>query len=370
MGSSSPDLVLLVIMQEERFYYLVSRTLSGSASEPEKAELQQLIHEDEQLHTLYLQIFPGHKETEEEDDSEALQAYTAHFARMQIAGQFEELVMEEQPVRRLRRNLLMAASVLIACVLGGWLWYALPAKKSEVASREVKTPKGSQSYLTLPDGTEVWLNANSKIVYNDDFNQSARNVQLIGEAYFKVAKNQDKPFTIQAGGLKVKVLGTVFNLRSYPDEANIETTLVSGSVAITLDDQPGNTIQLKPGEKLSVHNRISTSSLLTRRITDSLDTPEAPILLLSKIRVDPLDSTLLDAAWTEGKLVFDGEEFEKVASKLEKWYNITIVVENENLYTTSFTGVFGKKSLVKVLNALQATGKLSYRQENDTVYVH
>ena len=371
MGSSSPDLVLLVIMQEERFYYLVSRTLSGSVSEPEKAELQQLIHEDERLYILYLQIFPEHKETEEEDGSEALQAYTAHFTRMQIAGQFEENILEEQPPRRWRRNLLMAASVLITLMLGGWwLWSAIPAKKNEVASREVKTPKGSQSYLTLPDGTEVWLNANSKIVYDNDFNQSARNVQLIGEAYFKVAKNQDKPFTIQAGGLKVKVLGTVFNLRSYPDEENIETTLVSGSVAITLDDQPGNTIQLKPGEKLSVHNRISSSPLITRRVVDSLDTPEAPLLLLSKIRVDPLDSTLLDAAWKEGKLVFDGEEFGKVASKLEKWYNVTVIVENENLYNTSFTGVFGKKSLVKVLNALQATGKLTYRQENDTVYVH
>jgi ferric-dicitrate binding protein FerR (iron transport regulator) len=359
-------------MQEERFYYLVSRVLSGSAGEPEKGELQQLIREDERLHMLYLQIFPGNKETAEEEDSEALQAYTAHFARMQIAGQFEEIALEEQPPRRLRGRLLMAASLLIMLSLGGWwFWSAASSVKSEVASREVKTPKGSQSYLTLPDGTEVWLNANSKIVYDDDFNRTDRKVQLTGEAYFNVAKNQEKPFTIQAGGVKVKVLGTVFNLRCYPDEDNIETTLVSGSVAITIDDNPGNTntIQMKPGEKLSVHNRINTGSLVARRLTDSLDTAEIPILLLSKIRVDPLDSTLLDAAWKEGKLVFDGEDFGKVASKIEKWYNVTVVVENENLYNTSFTGVFGKKSLVKVLNALQATGKLTYRQENDTVYV-
>lgn len=360
-------------MQEERFYYLVGRVLSGNASEPEKGELQQLIREDEGLHILYLQIFPGNKEIAEEDDSEALQAYTAHFARMQIAGLFEETVIEEAPQpRRLRSRLLMAASLLVVLSLGGWwFWSAKPSAKNEMASREVKTPKGSQSYLTLPDGTEVWLNANSKIVYDEDFNQSYRKVQLTGEAYFNVAKNEHKPFIIQAGALKVKVLGTVFNLRCYPDEDNIETTLISGSVAITLDDDPGNTntIQMKPGEKLSVHNRINTTSLTARRITDSLDTAEVPILLLSKIRVDPFDSTLLDAAWKEGKLVFDGEDFGKVASKIEKWYNVTVVVENDNLYNTSFTGVFGKKSLTKVLNALQATGKITYRHDNDTVYV-
>lgn len=358
-------------MQEQRFYYLVGKILSGDASEPEKAELQRLVDEDERLRILYREIFPGSRE-DEDDNAEALQAYTAHYARMRIAGLFEEAPAEEpEKSRRWRRSgLLIAASVLIMIVAGGWwLWSASSAKKGEMASREVKTPKGSQSYLTLPDGTEVWLNVNSKIVYDDDFNQSYRRVKLTGEAYFKVAENKDKPFIIQAGGLKVKVLGTVFNVRSYPDESNIETTLVSGSVEITLDDQPGNTIQLKPGEKLSVHNRINADYITTRRQADSLDTAATPLLLLSKMRVDPSDSTLIDAAWKEGKLIFDGEDFGKVASKIEKWYNVTVVVENENLYTTSFTGVFGKKPLTTVLSTLQATGKLTYRQENDTIYV-
>lgn len=371
----APDLVLPLItlceMQEQRFYYLVGRILSGDASEPEKAELQRLVDEDERLRILYREIFPGNHE-DEDDDAEALQAYTAHYARMRIAGLFEEAPGEEpeKPRRWRRSSLLIAASVLILVIAGGWwLWSGSSIKKVEMASREVKTPKGSQSYLTLPDGTEVWLNVNSKIVYDDDFNQSYRRVKLTGEAYFKVAENKDKPFIIQAGGLKVKVLGTVFNVRSYPDESNIETTLVSGSVEITLDDQPGNTIQLKPGEKLSVHNRINTDYIATRRQTDSLDTAATPLLLLSKMRVDPSDSTLIDAAWKEGKLIFDGEDFGKVASKIEKWYNVTVVVENENLYTTSFTGVFGKKPLTTVLSTLQATGKLTYRQENDTIYV-
>lgn len=355
-------------MQEQRFYFLVNRILSREATEAEKAELERLCGENESLRILHSQLFPPEQE---EDGQDALLAYTAHYTRMQIAGHFEDAPAEQERSRFPRRMWMAAAAVILLLSAGGWwLWGGKEQPVVNMASREVKTQKGSQTYLTLPDGTEVWLNANSKIVYGSDFNETSRKVTLTGEAYFKVAPGEQKPFIIQAGGVKVKVLGTVFNVRSYPDEPNIETTLVSGSVAITLDDQPGNTIQLKPGEKLSVHNRTNTEYITSRRITDSIDVPASPILLLSKMRIDPTDSTMIDAAWKEGKLVFDGEEFGKVASKIEKWYNVTVIVENENLYTTTFTGVFARKPLATVLSSLQATGKLSWRQHNDTVYVH
>lgn len=354
-------------MQEDRFYHLMSRLLSGSASEAEAAELRQLIAEDEALRVLYWQMVPGTEEQEEEEQSDALQAYATHYAKMQIAGLMEET--ETPAPRRFRRTLTMAALLLLLVSTGGWwYWSALSAQKREALAQEVKTPRGSQSYFTLADGTEVWLNSNSKITYGEDFNHSSRTVRLTGEAYFKVAKDEEMPFIIEAGGLKVKVLGTVFNIRSYPDEQNTETTLISGSVAITLTDQPGNTIQLKPGEKLAVRNRISPVYRAPHS-PDSLEAQQSPILTLSKLHKDPQDGTLLDAGWKEGKLIFDGDGFGKVASKLEKWYDVTVVVENDALYNASFTGVFEKKSLADVLNALQATGKIAYNQDNDTVYV-
>ncbi|MBO9153496.1 FecR family protein [Chitinophaga sp. GCM10012297] len=356
-------------MQEDRFYHLMGRVLSGSASDPEAAELQQLIAEDERLRLLYWQMVPGTAEREEEEQSEALQAYATHFAKMQIAGLMDEAETPAPAPRRFRKALVMTVFLLaLTCAGGWWYWSASSGQTRGAAAQEVKTPKGSQSYFTLADGTEVWLNSNSKITYGDDFNRSSRNVRLTGEAYFKVAKDEDMPFIIEAGGLKVKVLGTVFNIRSYPDEQNTETTLVSGSVAITLTDQPGNTIQLKPGEKLAVRNRISPV-YQAQHNADSLEAQQVPILTLSKLRTDPLDGTLLDAGWKEGKLIFDGDNFGKVASKLEKWYNVTVVVENDALYNASFTGVFEKKSMTDVLNALQATGKITYSQDNDTVYV-
>lgn len=351
-------------MKEERFYALMRRLMAGKTSEEEQAELQQLMQEDEQLALLYREFFPGVEAGAQGEDSEALLAYSAHYARMQIAGLFD-VAEAPEPARPRRRSMYLlpaAACVLVLLLAGGW-WFGIREKTA--AGHEIKTQKGARTHLVLADGTEVWLNANSSILQSKGFGRANRELVLTGEAYFKVAPDADKPFIIQAGGLKVKVLGTTFNIRSYPDEPNIETTLESGSVEITLDDQPGNKIQLKPGQKLSVDNTAG-KAFVPGMPEDSL---AAPMLLLSKTRVDTSGNSMVDVAWTEGKLIFDGDDFLRVASKIEKWYNVTVVLENKNLYNSSFTGVFDNKSLTTVLNTLQETGKLAYRLENDTVYV-
>lgn len=353
-------------MKEERFYHLVRRTLSGAASTEEAAELQQLINTDEQLAILYRQVFPGGEE-ERDEDSEALLAYSAHYARMQIAGLFDPVPEERaRRPRRIKMYVLPAAACLLVIALAGAWWFGL--RDHSLAGREIKTQKGSRSHVVLPDGSEVWLNANSSIVYKGDFNRTGRELTLTGEAYFKVVKNADKPFIIQAGVLQVKVLGTTFNIRSYADEPNIETTLESGSVEITLNDQPGNTIQLKPGQKLRVDNSLHSAYGNDSTLSQPAD-PAAHMLLLSKMKVDTAGNATADAAWKEGKLVFDGDDFQRVASKIEKWYNVTVVAENKHLHSSSFTGVFDNKSLETVLSTLRETGKLAYRFEHDTVYI-
>ncbi len=353
-------------MKEERFYHLVRRTLSGAATPDEAAELQQLIDTDERLALLYRQLFPGGEE-ERDEDSEALLAYSAHYARMQIAGLFDPVPeASNQRPRRIRLYGLSAAACLLAIVLTGAWWFGL--RSHSLAGKEIKTQKGFRTHVVLADGTEVWLNGNSSITYKGDFNQSARELTLRGEAYFKVAKNADKPFIIQAGALQVKVLGTAFNIRSYADEPDIETTLESGAVEITLNDQPGNTIQLKPGQKLRVDNSLRSTYGNGNSGLEPAE-PAAPILLLSKMKVDTAGNALADAAWREGKLVFDGDDFQRVASKIEKWYNVTVVAENKHLHSSTFTGVFDNKSLETVLGTLRETGKLDYRFARDTVYI-
>ncbi|WP_295128443.1 FecR family protein [uncultured Chitinophaga sp.] len=345
-------------MQEQRFYYLVNRQVSGLASEDEQAELQRLIQADQGLAAIYGEMFPDMQQ--EDEHSEALQAYTAHYTRMQLSGLFEQ---EEAPVRRRRLPyyIIAAASALLLLAAG---WWMLDKKEQPKAvAGEVKTRKGDKTRLNLPDGSVVWLNGNSQLLFDTEFNHTHRNVQLTGEAYFDVTHDSNRPFVIQANGLTVKVLGTTFGVRAYPDEPSTETMLVSGAVEVTVDGQPGNTIQLKPGQKLRVLNGTNIKA------TEDTDTDAAPLLSLSKMRFSPNDTTLADVAWVDNKLVFDGDAFDLVISKMEKWYNITIVVENEALYNASFTGVFNNKPLTTVLNTLQATGKLTYSRRNDTVYV-
>jgi transmembrane sensor len=99
-------------------------------------------------------------------------------------------------------------------------------KPTRQAENTVSTKAGSKSKIQLPDGTQVWLNADSKLEYNENFNVKLREVKLSGEAFFDVVKNKDKPFVIHTSQMDVKVLGTAFNVRSYPDEATTETALL------------------------------------------------------------------------------------------------------------------------------------------------
>jgi transmembrane sensor len=118
----------------------------------------------------------------------------------------------------------------------------------------VGTKKGSKSHIVLPDGTNVWLNADSKIIYPGNFQGETREVSLVGEAFFDVVKNVNKPFIIHTGTMDVKVLGTAFNVRSYPGEMTTEASLLRGLIEVTLNGTEKKKILLKPNEKLTVLN--------------------------------------------------------------------------------------------------------------------
>ena len=133
-----------------------------------------------------------------------------------------------------------------------------PSKGGEVAARP-----GVRTKVVLPDGTQVWLNSNSKLKYSPDFNLHSREVDLEGEAYFDVAKDMERPFIVHASTIDVRVLGTAFTIKSYPQDETIEATLLKGAIEISGRDNPGAPrIILKPDEKL-VLNKHWLSSTLT-----------------------------------------------------------------------------------------------------------
>jgi transmembrane sensor len=384
LGTYLKNQVLLsdsIFMDEKSFLFLVGKKLSGKADRLELEALEQLVQQNKELEQLYKSLFSGKIQDTAAGQLNAEQAYATHFVKMQIGQQFDHAAIreeEETPVNRPKIGWLSAAAaaVLIISIL---LLYPLWNRKlvqplteqTDSNKNEIFTKKGSKTNIRLPDGTQVWLNADSKITYPDNFRGATREVQLTGEAFFDVVKDKTRPFVIHTRTVDIKVLGTAFNVRSYPNEKKTETSLIRGLVEVTLVDRPDKKIILRPNEKLSVDNAMLTGHSLQ----EPSHSPELPVaglpgIKLEKITLMSADSSAMAAAWVNNKLVFDNEPFEQVAFKIERWYNVNMVITDEALKSLRFSAVFEKESLQEVMEALRmTTGRFAYRINNEQVTV-
>lgn len=354
-------------MDDERFYWLISRTNAGDIKDHEFNELLSLIAERPELRPVY-ELLTAKPETGGTTEYvEAMKAYTVHYARMQLSGHLEH-IPSDQSMLGIRESKgkgifkMWILKTIAASLLLGILVFLFISKQSENTQLVFISKKGTKNKMILPDGTKVWLNADSKLTLAKQFTGPTREVRLSGEAYFEVAHDKSHPFVISANAIKVKVLGTVFNLKAYPDDEDTETTLIQGQVEVSIDGQSSSRISLKPGEKLKVHNEKNTSSNATKEHIK-------PTILLTKTSVAIKDNQASESLWTEDKLVFDAEPFENVAAKLGRWYNKNIIIEDEALKQASFTATFEEKTLKEVLTALQYTTRFRYRIEENVVYI-
>lgn len=193
-----------------------------------------------------------------------------------------------------------------AKVVNGILQYE--GSGSEVVYNTMSTPKGRQFQVTLPDGTQVWLNAASSIRYPTVFTGHDRRVEVTGEAYFEVAKNTKMPFRLRINNkAAVEVLGTHFNVNAYENEESINTTLIEGSIAVALSSdkpqQQTRPVILKPGQQAQLQVGQKTLKILNNADIDKV------------------------MAWRNGLFIFEGATLEEIMKQLERWYDIEVVYE-------------------------------------------
>lgn len=367
-------------MNEERVWYLLSVQLSGEATAEELEELNTLLKQHPSL-GLRAEVMRNIWNSKPQSLPVTSTSFDKHLQRLsnhlaQPALQFdtegiENGIAEMEPVsQRNRVRWLWLATGVAASLLIFFLVFS-PTEKKEgepVAGNTISTRPGSKSKVELPDGTQVWLNADSKLTYGQHFLGNTREVTLTGEAYFDVAHatsvetGQRIPFIIHTSSIDIKVLGTAFNVRSYPGEKTTETALIRGSVEVILHNNPDKKIVLKPDEKLIVKNDIAT--IINSKIaqTDSVANPDNdPMMTLSKIRPYKEDTTAhYETMWVKNKLAFENESFDRMLPEIERWYNVTIQLKNESLKSSHFTGVFENKSLADVMEALSLSRGFHY----------
>jgi ferric-dicitrate binding protein FerR (iron transport regulator) len=374
----------------DHIWLLIARKLSGEASIEEVQELEELIRHNPDAGYSKEIFYDLWRTQPHEDRQYAENRYkelVQQMKNMGIAdGKFDvddhyinagEAGLEKQG----RKHWLMAvgAVALVFLILTGMYYYKASTSTRQVetaglsSNNQIATKNGSKTSLVLPDGTKVWLNSGSQLDYDKTYGNTLREVSLVGEAYFDVVKNAAKPFVIHTKKMDIKVLGTAFNVKCYPGEKTTETSLVRGSIEVTLKDRQEK-IMLKPNEKLVINNddiaapeqKGNKLKLADSKVTAT----EKPIITLSHLTFLPADSTVIETAWVQNRLLFSSETFEDVALKMERWYNVKIDFADDNLKDSKLTGNFEKETVGEAFNALQLTTKFLYSIKSDRITIY
>lgn len=237
------------------------------------------------------------------------------------------------------------AAILIVGLILGYYFETFQKESSPVYYTSV-TPKGSVSEMLLPDGTHIFLNSGSKIKYSVEGINNMREIFLTGEAWFEVAKMKEKPFLVHTSMYDVLVTGTSFNVKAYPDDKDVTTTLEEGHVSVksSLNLKLAEDIQLRPGEQL-IYNTESKN-----------------------IQVQEVN-TKWYTSWKDNKLVFVNMSLKDLAVLLERKYGIEIEIGDQSILDYHYDGTIKDETILEVLEILKRTLPIQYRIVNQKIVI-
>lgn len=252
--------------------------------------------------------------------------------------------VEYDKKRLLRKRIARIAAVVIPFVfiLSAVLYVFQPTAQVE-KDFVVTVKQGNRAQVTFPDQSKVWMNSNSKLIYRNGHNNT-RQVKLVGEAFFKVAKDKSRPFIVSANNIQVEVLGTSFNVNARQGSDIIETSLVEGSIRLTGSELPQD-YYLKPNEKAIYSNK------------------------LKSLKIEATDNEV-ETAWKDNKLQFRSERFGSVIKRLEEWYGVKIISKCPNIENDLISGSFKGESLETVLETFSIQYKIKFNNKGDTVVLY
>jgi len=361
-------------MGNDRFIELVSKKLTNEISSEESEELQHCLNSDEinRRDFEFLNIYWNSNDTEFADNALAFQ---------KIKIKINEQQPEPTVVSASKRSYLYvwrAAAAFILLAGCSWLFYSRFVTQHDntlAATRNVwqnkNTVKREKSTIVLTDGTRITLNSQSTLKYPAVFTGKTREVYLSGEAFFDVHKDHKHPFIIHTEKMNIRVLGTAFNVKSYPNDPQSETTLIRGAIEVTLDDRPSDRIILKPSEKLIVKNGLfKTVRQNAAKLSPSETGSGMQYVLTTFTRLQQDDSTVIETSWTQNKFIFRDENFSTLAGRMERWYGVDIKFKNDALKRYRFSGIFEKERINQALDALRMTEDFNYKIKNSTIYIY
>jgi len=290
------------------------------------------------------------------------------------------------PVIKLPTYLKTAVAALLIFFAGGitfhWVYKPTASLNLSKIEYKVNAPIGGKSEVILADGTKVWLNAGTHLNYMADYGINDRVVYLDGEGYFQVVKNPEKPFVVNTSGLKIKAFGTSFNVKAYPEEKCVTTTLVEGVVTI---EGKGVNLSLKPKEVVIVDKKSSTRTAeVNNRMAVAADSNAVtkanayvphPLpghkgsYVNDKVKVVSNVNTKIYTSWKDDVWIIESDPLKNIAVILERKFNVSVEIKSGELNKYTFTGTFNKETLEQILDIIKLTAPLNYRINKGVVTI-
>lgn len=332
---------------QDLFYQLLHRRLTGEINQSEELEFQKLMHatpenellfhrmEDVYLKGVFSPRVKGQKST---------------FDRLSNQLDFEEGVSYETFKRKSRiwRKRYFVVAIFIFLLTTASIFYLSTSESNvqqEVAKSEMiqkVNPAGQKARINLPDGSVCWLNSESEIQFLSNFSDSSRNIYLRGEAYFEVAKDKNRPFRVHAPSMTITALGTVFNVNSFPDESMEMVTLIEGKISVRCEDTFYG--EVLPGVAIGYDKHVNISD---------------------KFEVNPIEAI----GWKSGVLNFDDETYETVFFKLERWYGVKITTSGHIPVDLKYKASFQNELLTNVLESMRYGEKFDFKIDGKNVEI-
>ncbi|HTN35818.1 MAG TPA: FecR family protein [Arachidicoccus sp.] len=281
------------------------------------------------------------------------------------------------------------AAIIIFTIGLGWFirQYTQPGLEAVIVQN------GAQKHLMLPDGSQVWLNSGSQLTYDKDFiNKRIREVTLSGEGFFDIKHDPEHSFIIHTKLVDIKDIGTRFNVKAYPEDEMVETTLLKGAVEVYSKDAPDHIVRLKPNEKIifNASTRVNKIEAVTASGSGTNNNGKIPqenedsLAVVNQSRVPagfsvkPLQPTLQasgepiisETAWMQHQLVFNAQSFSELARNMERWYDVNIQFDNDQAADFVFSGIFKEENVTEALSELQMIQSFQFKQSGKEIRIY
>ena len=270
---------------------------------------------------------------------------------------------------------IAASWVFIIILAGAFGWYMQESRSDEskpmiAATTTIQAKMGSQSIINMPDGTKIWLNGGSHLTYSNTYGEQDRVVQLLGEGCFDVVTNPEKPFVVKAGELSIKAYGTLFNVKAYPEDKTITTTLVRGQVTIEGKDAYDKIFshEMRPKENVTFLTEHELEEKTTQ-LVETLDVKSVLPDIIEPVMVENNIKTELYTSWKDDLWVIEKQKLGALSKDFERRYNVHIVFSSKDVMDYHFSGSIQRETIEQVMIILRRTIPLKYSFDKNTIII-